>query len=114
MAEIATTMSAITKMVRGRMEAVPLNTNMGKSTLNSMRHLVEQLVTFASHSATTKWGGKHRLLLLILSGEKIRLTIGYKNLDYERLNNPKLLDPRIADSFKGRKLLQLQEYQKVE
>ena len=96
------------------MEAVPLGAIVGQSTLNSVWHLVKQLATFAIHFATTKWGGKHRFLLLVRSEAKMQLDTGDNNLDCERLNNPKILNPRIADSTKGRDLLQLQEDQKVE
>ena len=54
MAEITTTVAAITYMVRGRMEAVPIDAVAGQPTLQSARHLAEQLATFASHFATTK------------------------------------------------------------
>ena len=36
-----TDVTNITKMVRGQMEIVPLDDIVGKSTLNSVRHLVE-------------------------------------------------------------------------
>ena len=49
MAVITTTMTAITKMVRGRMEAVPLNEIVGQPTLNSVQQLIDQIATFASH-----------------------------------------------------------------
>ena len=97
MAEIMTIVTAITEMVRGRMEAIPLDTIVGKPTLQSVRHLVEQLATFASHFATTKWGGKHRFLPLVLSEFKMRLAAGNRNLDCERLKKPELLKPRIKD-----------------
>ena len=41
MAATTTTVSNITKVVRGRMEIVLLDAIVGKSTLNSMRHIVE-------------------------------------------------------------------------
>ena len=81
MAAITTAVTAITKIVRGRMEAVPLNKILGQHNLNSIRHLVKYLTTFASHLATTKWGGKHGFLPLVLTKTKIRLAAGNQNLN---------------------------------
>ena len=41
MAAITTTVTAITKMVRGKMEAVPLDAISVQPTLHSVRHLAE-------------------------------------------------------------------------
>ena len=71
MAAITTTVAAITEMARGRMEAVPLHAIFGKPTLHSVQHLFEQLATFTSHFATTKWGGKHGFLPIGLSEAKM-------------------------------------------
>ena len=60
MAAITTTVTAITEMVRGRTEDAPIEAIVRQPTLHSVGHLVKQLVTLASHLATTKWGGKHR------------------------------------------------------
>ena len=95
MAEVTTTVTAITDMVRGQIEAVPINSIVKQPTLNSMRHLINQIATFASHGATTKWGGKHGFLPLVLSEEKIRLDSGINNLYCKRLENPELLNTRI-------------------
>ena len=65
--EITITVTAITDMVRGWTESVPLDVIVGQTTLNAVRHLVEKLTTFASHFATNKWGGKHGFLPLVLS-----------------------------------------------
>ena len=54
MAAMTVTVTVITKMVRGRMEAVPFDAIMGQSTLNLVRHLAKQILSFASHFATTK------------------------------------------------------------
>ena len=54
MAGITATVTAITEMVRGRTETVPLGITVRNSNLNSVRHLINQLVAFASHFVTTK------------------------------------------------------------
>ena len=114
MATITANVTAITKMVRGRMEAVPLNSIVSQPTLHSVRHLVEQLAKFANNFSTTKWGGKHGFLLLVLSKAKIRPADGNNNLECERLKKPDLINPQIEDSTQGRELLQFQMDQKVE
>ena len=81
MASITKNVTAITNMVRGRMEAVPLDAIFGQPNLHSVQHLVEQLATFESHFATTKWGGKHGFLPLILGEAKMRPAAGNSNPD---------------------------------
>ena len=95
MAATTTTVVAITKIARGRTEAVPLDAIFGKPNLHSVHHLVKQLATFASHFATTKWGGKHEFLPLVLSKAKMRPAAGNNNLDCERLKKPELIKPKI-------------------
>ena len=71
MAAIKATLIAITEMVRGRMEAVPLDAIMGQPKIKSVRHLINQLSTFASPFATTKWVVKHGFLRLVLMEARI-------------------------------------------
>ena len=95
------------------MEAIPIDTIMGQPTLNSIRHLVNQLASFASHLATTKWGGKNGFLLLVLTETKICLAAGIQDIEYGRIKRPKLLNLKIEYDTKGRGLLQIQEDHKV-
>ena len=96
------------------MEAVPLDAIVGQPTLRYVQHLVEYLVTFASHFATTKWGGNHGFLPLILSEAKVQPTARNSNIDCERLKKPDFLNPIIEDSTQGREILQFQADQEVE
>ena len=80
MAAITATVTTITKMVRGRMEAVPLHAIVGQPTLNSMQHLVNQLAELASHFATTEWVGKHGFLQLVLTKTKMCLAAMIQDL----------------------------------
>ena len=113
MAVITTPVTAITKMVRGRMEYVPPDAMFVQTTLHSVRHIIEQLTTFASHFVTTKWGGNHGFLLLVLRKAKAIPASDNSNLEYERLKKPELLNPRIGDSTQNQYLLQFQVDQKV-
>ena len=113
MAEITETVTAITKMVRGRTEEVPINTIVGHPTLNFVRQLVNQLAAFTCHFATTKSGGNHGFLLLVIIETKKRLFDWIQDLEYGRIKWPKILNTKIEDNTKGRKLLQIQEDHKV-
>ena len=88
MAVTTTTVVAITYMVKGRMEAVPIDAVAGQPILHSVRHLAEQLATFASHFATTKWGGNHWFLTIVLSKANMILSTGKDNLYCKRLKKP--------------------------
>ena len=114
MVTIMVTVTAIIKMVRGRMEAVLINSIVGQPNLNSVQHLVEQIEALASHLATTKLGGKHSFLPLVHWEAKIRLAAGDNTPDCERLANPDILKPKIEYNTKWRELLQIQEDQKVQ
>ena len=113
MAAITATVTAITEMVRVRMEAVPHKAIMGQPTLNSVRHLVSQLAEFTSHFATTEWGGNHGFLLLVIIETKKRLFDWIQDLEYGRIKWPKTLNPKIEDNTKGHELLQLQKDHKI-
>ena len=113
MAAITTTVTATNKIVRGRMEAVPLDKIVGQTNLNSIQHLVDQLAAFANHFANTKWGGKHGFLPLVLTKTKMRLVNRIQDLECGHIKRPELLNPKVEDDTKGRKILQLQEYHKV-
>ena len=113
MAVITAPVTAITEMVRGRMESVLLDAIVGQTNLNSVRHLVDQIAASASHFATTKWGGKHGFLPLVLTKTKIRIDAGIQDLKCGRIKRLDLLNPKIEDGTKGRELLQLQEDHKV-
>ena len=101
MAAITTTAAAITEMLRGRIKDIPLDAIVGQPTLQSMGQLIEKLETFASHFATTKWGGKHGLLPLVLSKAKMKPAAGNNNLDCKSLNKPELINQRTEDITHG-------------
>ena len=109
MVEVTATVTTVTKMMRGWMESVPLNKIVGQTTLNSLRHLVDQLATFGSHFATTKWVDKHGFLRLFLNEDKMCLAARYNNLNCEQLAKLEILNPKIEDNIKGHEILQLQE-----
>ena len=113
MAATTTTVTAITDMVRERMEAVPLDTIVGQLTPHSVQYLVEQLAIFMSHLATTKWGGNQRFLPLVLSNARMRPATRNINLDCKRLKNPEIIKPRIKYITQGRDIFKLQADQKV-
>ena len=95
MVDITETVTTINKMVRGRMEAVPINEIVGQPTINSVRHLVKQLADFSIHFATTIWGGKQGFLPLVLTETKMSLSDIKQNLDCKRIEKSELLNPKI-------------------
>ena len=113
MAAITAPVTAITEMFRWRVEAVPINAMVVHPTLNSVWNLVDQLVAFPVHFATTKWGGKHGFFPLVLTEIKMRLAAGIQDLEYGCIKQPELLNPKIEDDTKGREVLQIQEDHKV-
>ena len=92
MVSITATVTAITEMVRGRMEEVPLDAIVGQPTLNPVRYLVNQLMAFTIHLATTEWSGKHGFLPLLLTDTKMRLAAGIQDLECRRIKWHELLN----------------------
>ena len=113
MASITTTVTAITKMVRGHVVAVPINPIVVQPTLCTVHTLVEQLTAFASHFNTTTWGGRHGYLPLVLNQKIMRFVTTDNSLNCVRLKKPALAHPNIANNTKGRDLVQLKEDQKL-
>ena len=109
MASITTTVTAITKMVRRHMTAVPLNAIVGQPTLPAVQKLIKQLSACASHFHTNAWGGRHGHLALVLDAAKMRVVTDNSALDCSRLTKPELVHPDITKDTKGRDLLKFQE-----
>ena len=114
MSDLTSTMTAITEMVRGRLEAVPFDPLIGQPTRHSVRHLIDQLAGFTSHFSSPHWGGRHGYLTLVISDAEMRPVMGDAALDCERLPLPERINAQITDATVGRALLQLQEEHKVE
>ena len=110
MASITTTVTAITKMVRSRMVAFPIERIFGQPNLPTVRTLIEQLANFLSHFNTTTWGGRHGYLPLVINQAKVTSD---ENLDCVQLKKPALIHPNIANYTKDRDLFQLKEDHKL-
>ena len=107
MSAITSTVTDITEMVQGRLEAVPFDALIGEPTRHSVRHLIDQLASFTSHFSSSHWGGCHGYLSLVLSNAQMRLVMGDAALDCSRLPLPSRINTRITDATVGRALLQL-------
>ena len=107
MSALTSTVTAITKMVRGRLDAVPFDPLIGQPTRHSVRHLIDQLAGFTSHFSSSHWGGRHGYLTFVLSEAEMRLVTGDADLDCARLPLPARTNAQITDATVGRALLQL-------
>ena len=114
MSALTSTVTAITEMVRGKLEATPFDPIIGQSTRHSVRYLIDQLAGFTSHLSSSHWGGCHDYLTLVLSDSEMRLVTGDAALDCARLPLPARINAQITDATVGRALLQIQEEHKVE
>ena len=108
MSTLTSTVTAITEMVRGKLEAVPFDPLIGQPTRHSVCHLIDQLAGFTSHFSSSHWGGHHGYLSLVLSNAEMRLVMGDAALDCARLPLPARINAQITDATVGRALLQLQ------
>ena len=114
MSAITSTVTAITEMVQGQLEAVPFDPLIGQPTRHSVRQLIDELAGFTSHFSSSHWGGRHGYLSLVLFDAEMRLVTGDAALDCSRLPLPAHINTRITDATVGHALLQLKEEHKVE
>ena len=104
MSATTSTLTAVTKFVRARLEAVPID----QPTQKYVCQLINQIYGFASHLSSSKWGWCHSHISLVLYEAKMRLVNGDSNLDCAHITTPERINPAITDTTTGRALLQLQ------
>ena len=113
MSALTSTMTAITEIVRGQLNAVPFGPLIGQPNRHYVRHIIDQLTGFTSHFSSSHWWGRHGYLTFVLSEAEMRLVTGDATLDYARLPLTARINVKITDATVCRALLQLQEEHKV-
>ena len=76
-----TDIAAIDEMIRAKFDAATITRVIGQPSLTSVRALVDELAKIAAGCKTSKWGGKHGHLKVVLGMEKYRLVLAQPNLD---------------------------------
>ena len=113
MSALTSTVMAITKMVQGRLKAVPFDPLIGQPTRHSVRHLIDQIAGFTIHFSSSHWWRRHGCLTLMLSDAEMRLVTGDAALYCARLPLLARINAQITDATVGRALLHLQEEHNV-
>ena len=76
-----TDIAAIDEMIRVKFDAATITRVVGQPLLTSVRCLVDELAKMVAGCKTSKWGGKHSHLKVVLGMEKYRLVLAHPDLD---------------------------------
>ena len=68
-------------MIWAKFDAATITRVVGQPSLTSVRSLVDELAKIAAGCKTSKWGGKHGHLEVVLGMEKYRLVLAHPDLD---------------------------------
>ena len=70
MSSSTTNEAAIREAIRAQLSELPLDKIIGQPTTTTVNHLKQQLAKLASAVKTSKWGGAHRHLPLVIGDTK--------------------------------------------
>ena len=69
--------AAIREATRTKVQAMPLDKIVGQPTRATFNHMKEQLAKMAAAIKSTKWGGRHGHLALVLDDEEYQTATGH-------------------------------------
>ena len=83
-----TDIAAIDEMIRAKFDAASISRVVGQPSLTSVRSLVDELAKIVAGCKTSKWGGKHGHLKVVLGQTKYRLVLAQPDLDCTVIAKP--------------------------
>ena len=72
MASSTTNEASIREAVRAQISTMPLGRNVGQPTNTTLNHLKQKCAKLAASVKTTKWGGRHGCLALVMDEEEFQ------------------------------------------
>ena len=90
--------SAIREAVRAQIATMPLDQIVGQTTNTTVNHLEQQCAKLAALMKTTKWGGRHGCLSLVIDEKDFQSITGDDTATTDRLDTPKLTPDRLTNS----------------
>jgi hypothetical protein len=85
-----TDIAAIDEMIRAKFDAATITRIVGQPSLTSVRLLVDELAKIVAGCKTSKWGGKHGHLKVVLGKDKYRLVLAQPELDCTVVGKPSI------------------------
>jgi hypothetical protein len=85
-----TDIAAIDEMIRAKFDAATITRIVGQPSLTSVRLLVDELAKIVAGCKTSKWGGKHGHLKVVLGKDKYRLVLAQPELDCTVVRKPSI------------------------
>ncbi len=79
--------AAVREAVRAQIATMPIDKIVGKPSTTTVNHLKEQLAKTAAAVKTTKWGGRHGHLALVLTNAEYQTATGAATLADGTANN---------------------------
>ena len=99
------TVVAVTKMMRAKFEADPIDRLIGQPNLGSVFQMVDQLAAIVSSFPTTQWGGNHGYLPLILCQTKMHLLAKDNNLTCTKNTIPDKTSSKITKNSTPKEIM---------
>ena len=84
--------------VRATIALLPLDKITGQPTNSSINHLKQQVAKIASAVKTTKWGGRHGHLALVLTDTEYQTVTGSADITTERGTAPPIVPEALANN----------------
>ena len=90
--------AAIRKAVRAQIATMPLNQIDGQPTKTMVNHLKHQCAKLPSSVTTTKWGGRHGYLPLVINEEEFQSITKDDTATTGRLDTPPITPDGLTNS----------------
>ena len=90
--------ATIREAVRATIALLPLDKITGQPTNSSVNHLKQQVAKIASAVKTTKWGGRHGHLALVLTDTEYQTVTGSADITTERGTAPPIVPEALANN----------------
>eukprot|EP00804_Cyclotella_cryptica_P030012 CCRYP_013457-RA/>CCRYP_013457-RA protein AED:0.47 eAED:0.47 QI:0/0/0/1/0/0/3/0/169 len=88
MSSPTTNEATVYKAVRAIVTPLPLDKIVGQPTTSTVNHLQQQIAKIAATVKTTRWGGRHGHLALVLTDAEYRTVTGNPDIVVDRLPTP--------------------------
>ena len=90
--------ATVREAVRATIALLPLDKITGQPTNSSVNHLKQQVAKIASAVKTTKWGGRHGHLALVLTDTEYQTVTGSADITTERGTAPPIVPEALANN----------------
>ena len=92
------TEAAVREAVRAQLATMPFDKIIGQPTNHTVNHLEKQIARMAAAVKSTKWGGRHGCIALVVDEASYRTITGTPTATVDRLQAPPLVPTALANN----------------